>query len=575
MPVDVFSRTATSVDSILAQAQLETLQNWLKVYGTETFCRETMWVLRKKAEKAQRKTTDDNWNKRLVPFKFNRVQSHFTEHAGQNNDILKYRQAGFTTYGVMVRLYLKAVTDPGFGALLISQTNGYGAQHFGIIKRTHRYFCKRNPFNDADPLNLFWQQVHQHLLHTAYSARRELVFDFLDSRLLVNSAQNEEVGQGLPGLSAVWATEVARWPRDPEATMANVSESVHHEGTIDKESTANMMGGYFYEDYQRAKLSRDPNFQSHFYPWPYDDEYREKPLEDETILTDKMTEEQLNEEAEIKKVFQLDAEQITWRRRKIIALRHEFAEKYPEDDITCFLLSGKCFFDTLALKTRKRQLIGIKPYLTSDDGMTVIYQQRRANRRYVIGADPSSGKQVNEKDTDFSAAVVIDQLTGVQVAGFMARLPPEEFGVLLAQLGRMYNNAMVGVERIGDGGTVMLSMAHEGYSNIYEHVEWDKKDRVEVRTIGWPPTQITRPLACNRLATLVREHPECVLDERAVDQFFTFTRNGKTGKPEASTGSHDDYVSAFYIAEYVRLVNLGYIDPLNDNRESYGQSFAS
>lgn len=546
------------------------LQNRIKVLGVEEFCANTMWVLRKKPKEGQ-VVPKSHLNKRLVPFKFNKVQSLFTNTCGKKNTIVKYRQAGFTTYGVNVRLLLPAMTEPGFASLLISQTNGYATQHFGIIRRTHRFFLKTDPYNDTNPANLLWYQLQQNLLHTAYSSRKELVFDFLDSRVLIDTAMNEEVGQGLPGLSALWCTEIARWPRDPAATMANVSEAVHHDGTIDKESTPNGLGGYFYEDYQRAKESRDPNFQGHFYPWPYDEEYREKPLDDESILTDRMNEEQLEAEAESRKRFQLDMEQITWRRRKMIALgSDEFAEKYPENDIDCFMLSGRPFFDNHKLRTRKMFLGTYKPYLTSDDKATQIFFQRKANRRYVIGADPASGKMVTETDTDFSAAVVIDEQTGIQVASFMDRLPPDEFAIVLAQLGRMYNDAMIAVERIMDGGTVMLALQHEGYGNIYEHVEWDKKERTIIKLPGWPPTQITRPIACNRLAQYVRENPEGIFCERFVNHAFMFTRDGKTGKPQGSEGTHDDAVSANYIAQYVRLVNLGYLDPLSDHREHYG-----
>ena len=46
----------------------------------------------------------------------------------------------------------------------------------------------------------------------------------------------------------VVASEVARWEHNPEATLANLKESIPAGGTLDIESTANGWGGYFFEE---------------------------------------------------------------------------------------------------------------------------------------------------------------------------------------------------------------------------------------------------------------------------------------------------------------------------------------
>jgi len=78
MPVTVFSKLSSSADPILARDQLTGLQALYKQYGLEYFCKQFIWILKKKPEKStkQPKTV---WNRRLVPFIWNRMQQDLHE----------------------------------------------------------------------------------------------------------------------------------------------------------------------------------------------------------------------------------------------------------------------------------------------------------------------------------------------------------------------------------------------------------------------------------------------------------------------------------------------------------------
>src|SRR5262249_3026515 len=195
------------------------------------------------------------------------------------------------------------------------------------------------------------------------SNRKEIVFDQLDSRILIESAEIEEAAQGFT-LNHVVCTEVARWPHNPEETMANMKEAIAAGGTLDIESTPNGMGGYYFEEYKRAERGgKDAEFKAFFHPWFWHDEYRIK----EGMLREDDDEggepdEYLNEEEKRKReLFQLDLEQMTWRRKKMVSLRHNFKEKYPEDSTTCFLTSGRLFFDQEIMAARIAELSVYKP----------------------------------------------------------------------------------------------------------------------------------------------------------------------------------------------------------------------
>jgi len=563
MPVTILKKPLQKFDQKLANDQLQALKTIYATYGLDYFCQHFIWILKKKPE-AEDPIPVGHWNKRLVPFVPNDIQVDFHNRRKKRNWILKGRQFGITTDGIITCLLIPAIINPGSAGLLISQTNFYGYQHFQILNRAHRYFGKVFPFIDEHPSNEFWRQVHEHLLHTKYSARKEIVYDAIDSRILVDSAQKEEVGQGLPGISDLWCTEVARWPRNPEETMANVKESVHQDGTITGESTANMMSGYFYEEYQRAKNDPDAEFMAFFYEWFKHKEYRRTV---NVLKPDELTEE----EREIRSKVDLTLEQVTWRRWKTSTLRHQFKEKYPEDDISCFLLSGQSFFDQKALLSRNLELKDVKPYMISDDKTMVFFKRRIKGRRYLVAVDPATGRMVNNTDTDRTAMVCLDVETGEEVAAFADRIPPEEAAMAALEIARTYNDAMIAVERTGDGGTIMLQLEHERYANIYKHREWLREEQQVIELPGWPPTIITRPIACNRLALFVRDYTYLINDPLFVSEAYAFQRDPKKGKPQASPGAHDDRVSCRYIGHYVRLVLLGYIDPVLMRGERYGQ----
>lgn len=565
MPVTAFvnkSKVLKGPDPVLVKDQLTALQGLLRAYGHTVFAEQMFWILRKNPEKGERKLKIEGWNKRLVPYRLNNIQKDLIAKLGDRNICLKMRQGGYTTFFINMRLYLPAITEPGSGNLLISQNNLYGSAHFLILQRTHRYVGAIDPYDPSN--NLLTQQLHDNLLHTKYSSRKEIIFDQLDSRVMVGSAEVSEVGQGIT-LQHLVCTEVARWPGTPEETLANVKEAVAEDGSVDLESTANGLGGYFYEECMRArdKANKLREFVYHFHEWWHHEEYRDL----ESAEPDSLTEE----ETELRKKFKVDLHQILWRRKKQVTLRHNFDEKYPEDDITCFLVSGKTFFDRDILRRRLMELMNYKPLEVWRAGEFVQFKKRVKGRRYVIGADPATGRTVKSDDTDFCAAVVLDEETGEEVGAYCARVPPEDFGDDLVDIAKQYNNAMIAVERTGDGTTCLLQIqGQRQFWNIYKHKEVLKGNKKTVIELpGFPTTPKTRPIAVNKLAHIIREDPEMFWDKAFIEEALTFVRDEK-GKPAGAEGVHDDRVMCRAIAHIVRLVNLGFLDPITWRSERYG-----
>lgn len=262
--------------------------------------------------------------------------------------------------------------------------------------------------------------------------------------------------------------------------------------------------------------------------------------------------------------LQLYLHKIAWRRATIIAQRGNFPEKFPEDPITCFLMSGKQYFDREILVARKLELVSFKPYKSFENGAAKLFHPAIATRRYLLAGDPATGRQISKEDTDFAAGVVLDLETGEEMASYRARVTPEDFAYDLADLGRYYNNAVIAIERTGDGGTTILTLNGEcRYPSVYRHKEWWKRGR-QTKVVdfeGFPTTQKTRPVALNFLNHFIMESPQLIWDSQFVDEALVFVRDEK-GRPAAAVGAHDDTVSARWVAHFVRRVLLGWFDPL-------------
>jgi hypothetical protein len=531
-------------DKVLVHDQLQALQVMLRAHGIPVFASAMFWILPKDGD--------------MLPFKLNRAQLDLLPKLARNNLLLKARQMGGTTFFLLIRGLLPVLTERGINSILISQSTEFAQFHFMIPQRAIRYIGACNPFDDRE--NSLSLSLRENVFHTQFQNKRELYFDQLDSSFRVGSAEVEESAQGVT-LHHIIASEYSRWPGQPAATLANVRGALVTGGTVDKECTANGAGGPFYTDYLKAITHPElSDAKAHFYPWWWTEDYISAELSPKQER--ELREDLQNDERLLVEKFHLDLKHIAWRRETKKAFPgFEFDEKYPEDWQTAFIASGNTYFDREILALRKRELIGVNPWKTFANGQAAIYKERIPGRRYIAGIDTATGRLANNDDPDYSAAVVLDLETGEEVASYRARVTPEEIAYDMADLGHYFNDALLCVERTGDGGTCILVLANEcKYTAIYKHKEWWKRERKIVEFEGFPTTLKTRPVALNMLNRFVKEHPELIHDSMFLQEAMTFVRDEK-GKPQADVGSHDDTVSARWVAHACRQAVLGYWEP--------------
>src|SRR5580765_8703056 len=105
----------SSFDPVMAKDQLRALQYIKNTFGVPVFCRWFFMILAKREIYTR-------VSSRLVPFDLSRIQLDLHDTAGERNITLKPRQIGSTTWHIIGRLLLPAITTPGTSGLLISQT---------------------------------------------------------------------------------------------------------------------------------------------------------------------------------------------------------------------------------------------------------------------------------------------------------------------------------------------------------------------------------------------------------------------------------------------------------------------
>jgi len=468
----------------------------------------------------------------VVPFRLNPAQLDYYRQRTNRDLILKARQLGFTT-DTCGLFFADTLLNPNTISVIVAHDADSSQRIFQIV----HLFQQRLPEEEKQEIG------RPHILN-----RREIYWPKINSRFYVGTAGSLTFGRG-QSIDNLLCSEFAYWPKPQEALIA-LTEAVTPEGKIVIESTPNGIGGHFHELWTQAKAGEN-GYRPHFYPWAWDVEYRlaGPPLED---ITD--------EEAQLMRAHNLDEEQLRWRRGKMRELRDRFPQEYPENDVTCFLASGRCCFDPNALAGAGRRIAGEPqpeqmPSLPDRSGQPLaisparllIWRRPEAGRSYVVGADIGEGLV----HSDPSAACVLDEKSGNQVAELQGRVSPERFARLLDALGRYYNDAHLAVERNNHGHSTLNTLLHTThYPALYHHSDYDQSGLQERRP-GWPTNQKTKPIMIDDLTEAIAGGQLLIHSSELLDECRSFVTTD-SGATEAQAGKHDDRVMAAGIAWQVR-----------------------
>lgn len=187
-------------------------------------------------------------------------------------------------------------------------------------------------------------------------------------------------------------------------------------------------------------------------------------------------------------------------------------------------------------------------FAKDDNGCVKLYRGPEPGRPYVIGGDTAG------EGSDYFIGQVLDNVTGLQVAILRSRYEDGfDEGTYAQQmycLGKWYNDALLAVET-NFSTHPQKELERLGYRKFYVRERVDTYTGQIQNSFGFRTDTRTRPMILGELQTLVREHPELIVDKDTLEEMLTFTLNEKM-RPEAEDGAHDDCVMALAIAYNAR-----------------------
>ncbi len=464
----------------------------------------------------------------IVPFVLNELQKRYLAAkaeaiaAGRPRKflVLKYRRGGITTVEQGIS-YRQAVSVRNTHLVTIA----HQAESTRRIFRIPRLMHDKDPYAPEikGPGNTY-----------------ELEFRRLNSYFFIGTAGSRGFGRG-DTLQRVHGSEVAWWFKGPHRRedqrqlIVGLTEAASH-GEVVLETTANG-SEWFRETYQEAKRGIN-EWTPIFLPW-FIDKANRKPgtSEDLERLNDTLNVEERN----LRERHGVDDEMLLWRRSQKSDLKALFDQEYPEDDESCFLMSGSCFFSVERITQLLRSVSDGPRKQHLPGGYRITWKKPEKGRKYVAGTDTSEGLQ----GCDPNGTGVIDFETGEQVAAIHGLFKPAKLAHLTAAMCKEYNDAFLGVEREGYGHAVIQKLEELGYKGKRRLFEFQKG------RAGWSTNGQTRPLMLDDLAQAVEDGSMEVNDLDFLGECLTFRMQGG-GKWEHDSGEHDDTLFKWGIAWQMR-----------------------
>ena len=304
----------------------------------------------------------------VLPFELNEAQYHIHVCVEEQRKktgkvraiVLKGRQQGCSTY-IEGRFYWRVSHTRGVRAFILTHEEDATNNLFEIANRYHE-----NCPALVKP-------------STSAANAKELHFDKLDAGYKVGTAGNKAVGRSST-VQFFHGSEVAFWPNAAQHAAGILQAIPDEPGTeVFKESTANGVGNYFHKEWQDAEAGLS-EYIAIFVPWYWQKEYRKAVPEGFTLDS---------EEFQYMQAYELDMEQMAWRRSKIVELKDPilFKQEYPATASEAFQVSGVDPYikAETVMAARNAEVndcygdkkIGVDPARFGDDRTSICFRQGR------------------------------------------------------------------------------------------------------------------------------------------------------------------------------------------------------
>jgi len=463
---------------------------------------------------------------------------------------LKPRQAWIST-GAAMKIFKETAFVKGQAAMVVAHDNDSAKKIFEYYKRFQKHYT---PYHGVKLPALITPK-------NLDNPQQELMKWANESYVQVETANNLAGGRSFTA-RRIHLSEYAFY-RNAATLMTGLMQSLPDDPDtmLIIESTANGMGGAFYDAWNRAVEGKN-DFVAVFLAWWEHEEYT-RALD---VPAEQFQASMSTEERELMRAFSLSLERINWRRwciaNKCEGDEDRFRQEYPSTAEEAFISSGRPRFRPAYIKRHLAVEPSIRGELrveqigpraetfleVSERGALHVWERPQKGHGYVIGADTSEGIDVNEgtgtADPDYSVGDVFEAAVGIQVAQLRERLTPSEFGRYLFELGKWYNWAYIVPEVNGIGQSTVDSLIALGYPSdrLYHRVIYDEAGRPATNKIGFKTTSTTRDqwIAAYESALAGFGDGGLILRSKvSIREAYSFKiKTG--GRAEAESGCHDD-----------------------------------
>jgi hypothetical protein len=453
--------------------------------------------------------------------------------------VLKARQVGISTLFLLWHLDATMFT-PNTTTCILAHRKDSLKKLFRIIKIAYESCPAAIQLADGR----VW-----HKPKAKYDNANELYFEGLDSTIYVAlEARSDTVHR-------LHVSEAAHIKNAEDVLTATLG-AVPDDGVVTMESTANGMGGLFYELWSEAEEGNS-QYLPCFVGYQDDPDYCDE-VEDPKAL------EPLSErEQTLVRDYHHTLGNIAWLRRRLsnAAARKKFAQEFPANAEEAFLTTGRSPFDREKIK----EWITRTPIQTKMEGRLLYWVMPIEGRRYMAACDTASGRgvesldQEDQKDggTDYDVIQIWDCETLQLCAMFRGKWPYSKLHEPLFDLAREYNKAYVAVEATDHGLTVINNFVRDfidtgKYPRTLMHTTQyiDDKSKKPAMKWGFYTNLKTRPVILDLLAEHILEETIRCYSKKVQSEALRFIIDDN-GDMHAMDQYHDDTILTAAIALYL------------------------
>lgn len=512
-------------------------------------------------------------NGKIIPFRLNNAQKKVDQIVNdvisrgkpQKFIVLKARQEGISTY-FSGRGFWRNMTRKFWKTAVVGHVKDASNNLFDMIKRFYNYL--------EDSLKPELQASNE----------KKLAFSRLESEMKVFTAEGgDSVGRS-DNFQDLLLTEVAFW-RDAKSVLTALLQTVGDikDSLVVLESTANGIGGDFYERWQAAK-NGESDFTPIFLAWfDLDDYKRDFLTEDEKQRFIKSLTEK---EQDRIKTYNLSLEQANWYRYTLInkcgSDELMMQQEYPCNDVEAFVASGRPVFDTkiclqnyelskratprignLILKGKKVEFIDnergyIKLFYDPDIKENEMY-------RFSAGCDVAEGLEQG----DYSVISVLDRKKMEVILEWHGHIDPDLLAEEQEKIYKFLNkDVYFATEKNNHGLTTIVGAYKKGVKQFYNQT-FSKGYASGSNELGFKTSAQSKVIVINNLNEWIREQVFASDSTGFWNECLTFVKNAKgqmqaQGKDEdKSTKCFDDRVisNALMIHCSLWMPNFNVIPP--------------